>query len=154
MYRMVRMYQTARKGMSWHLPIRVHPILDSFSSESKPEHESWMDLEFVPEYHWSELENSDEDIDPDEFEAMMHVQGDSEDEVEILEPPPIPVVDFVSDNEDEIKLLQGSPVSDIEPMLTSDDLEGDVGILGDRGKVIVAWGKKLGQQEERRARKK
>jgi hypothetical protein len=33
---------------------------------------------------------------------MMHAQGDGEDEVQILEPPPIPVVDLDPDSKDEI----------------------------------------------------
>jgi hypothetical protein len=56
-YKMVMMYQTARKGMAWHPPIRVHPIPDSSLSE----------LESEPEFEW---------------EAELH---DAEIEVEVLE---------------------------------------------------------------------
>jgi hypothetical protein len=64
------------------------------------------------------------------------------------------MVDLISDNEDEIELPQVLPMRDIEPMLTSDDSEGDVRIPGDRGKVIMAWGKKRRIVRRTKGRKK
>jgi hypothetical protein len=115
----------------------------------EPEPKLRMDFKFGLEFYWSEFENSDEDIDTDEFEAMMHTQGYgkdkapivepfpipviglvtesdcSDDKVEILEPPPIPVVDLYPDSEDEVALLSTPLLGDIVPMVTSEDLESE-----------------------------
>jgi hypothetical protein len=59
--------------------------------------------------------------------------------VQILEPPPIPVVDIVTDSEDEIELLQTPLVRDVVPILISDDSYSDVEILGERSRVDMVW---------------
>jgi hypothetical protein len=48
--------------------------------EVEPQYEPGWDLELEPNFHWSELECSDEDIDLGELIGMSK-QGDNEDEV-------------------------------------------------------------------------
>jgi hypothetical protein len=89
MCRMVRLLQTARKGMQWHPPIHIHihPISDS-SSESDTE------SDVIPG-----TDSGSEDHVPAGPE--IEVPAESDDEVYILEPPPIPVVDLVTASEEE-----------------------------------------------------
>jgi hypothetical protein len=92
----------------------------------KPQQELKWDTEFGPDYPWAELENSDEDVNPDAPNLNLSEQKDSEDEVQILEPSPIPVVDLVTNSEDENEPLQIQHVRDVVPMLISDDLDSDI----------------------------
>jgi hypothetical protein len=66
-HKMVGMYRTARKGIAWHPPIRIHLTFYPFLSESKPKLEPGMDPEFELEFYWSKLENNDEDVHLDEL---------------------------------------------------------------------------------------
>jgi hypothetical protein len=49
--------------------------------------------------------------------------------VEILEPPPIPVIDLVTDSEDEVAPSSTPPKGDVVPMVASEDLESEVELL-------------------------
>jgi hypothetical protein len=71
-------------------------------------------------------------VDLDELIRMPEPE-DGEDEVQILEPPPIPVIDLVS--EDETKLPQTLPKR------VSEESDSDIEILGEHDRVVYAWGK-------------
>jgi hypothetical protein len=63
----------------------------------------------------------------------------SDDEVEILEPPPIPVLDLVTDNEDEVAPPSTPPLGDIVPMITNKDSKSEVELLREIGSVNLSW---------------
>jgi hypothetical protein len=96
-------------------------------------------------------------------DVEMFEQGDSEDEAQILEPSPIPVVDLVTESDasdDEVEILEAPcipvvylvtdsedevappstpPLGDIVPMVTSEDLESEVEILKEIGTNDLSW---------------
>jgi hypothetical protein len=82
---MVRMYQTTHKSMAWYLPIRVHPIPNSSSSESVVESDGEINLKWTPEPSKVELEVSSEAVDPGIPKVEMSEQGDGESEAQSLE---------------------------------------------------------------------
>jgi hypothetical protein len=122
--------------------MRVNPNfkfpLSGLDSESEPEidpsYEFEWDPKFKPDFHRLELECSDPDVP-----IGMSEWEDNEEEVQILESPPIPVVDLVS--EDEIKPLQTWPKRGVGSMLSSDKSDQDDEMLVERGRVVKVWGK-------------
>jgi hypothetical protein len=112
--RMVRMYQTACKGMAWHPPICINPIPDT-SSESNMESDLVFDVE----------NSSDDEIDyiPVRPEIEVPIEG-GDGEIYIIEPPPIPVVDLVTESEEEKDKVEeeNEPGESKEPEI-EDDLE-------------------------------
>jgi hypothetical protein len=82
--------------------------------------------------HWSELECSDLDIP-----IGISEQEDSKDEVQILEPPSIPLADLV--REDETEPPQTLPKRGVEAILSSEESDQDIKMLVERGRVVKAW---------------
>jgi hypothetical protein len=127
------MRQTARKGMAWHPPTPLVPIPKSPSksdTESNPmpwaEDSSDDEIDYVPagpEIELPELEASTEYevqiLEPPPIPVVDLVSEDNDDdeEVEILEPPPVPIVDLIPEEKEEVALPFTPSLEEVDPTL-------------------------------------
>jgi hypothetical protein len=65
----------------------------------------------------------------------------NDNEIQILEPPPIPTIDLVIDSEGDVVPLFVPLARDIVTMLIDDASDKNVEIPRKMGKVVMAWGK-------------
>jgi hypothetical protein len=121
---MVRMYQITRKGMAWHSPIPIYPVLDSsfFKSEFKHEIKVGSDRKF----EWAAAKEvvSNEVVDMGVSNITVFEHRDSDSEVQVFEPPLVPVVDLVTESEvdsEEVEILEPPPIPVV--VLVSEDEE-------------------------------
>jgi hypothetical protein len=110
MCRMVRMYQTARKGTAWHPLIPILHILDS-SSDSNAESDLVSGAE----------DSSSEDYVPAGPAIEVPVESGG-DEIHIIEPPPISIMDLVTALEEEEDRIEEEP-EESEDSEKEDDLD-------------------------------
>jgi hypothetical protein len=64
---------------------------------------------------------------------------ESDDEVEVLEPPPIPVIDLVTDNEDEVVPPSTLPLGEVVPIDTREDSEDELELLRELDGLDLSW---------------
>jgi hypothetical protein len=178
---MVRMYRTARKNAVWHPPIPIIPIPDSpppSDVESDPiplvDDSSDESMDYLPAGHEIEIpEDNDSDgvdyiptgpeIEAPEPEAseendiqiieplpilvvdlVTEEENENEEEdVQILEPPPIPVIDLVSEEEMDIEEVEedfeDEVEEELEPMDTSEDTVSEQEELVEFDELILSF---------------
>jgi hypothetical protein len=136
---------TIRMGRIMHPHVPLYPIPDSSSKSKAKSDPGW----------WAGGDSSDEEVDyiPTGPEIEIPELEDSErDEVQILEPPPIPLVDLVTEDEEdseEMEVLESLPVlvidlgtndeKELEPMDTSEDTEGELEMLAKFEKLTLSF---------------
>jgi hypothetical protein len=124
---MVRMYRTARKNAVWHPPIPIIPIPDSpptSDAESDPVplavDSSDESIDYLPVGPEIEILEDNESDGVDYISAGSEIEApepeaSEEDDVQIIEPPLIPVVDLVTEEENEseeedVQILEPPPI--------------------------------------------